>query len=441
MKRIIQFTKLRYLLIISLLIIAGGIAGTVMQGGFDLGIDFNAGINQRIQIAPVAMKVAYQGEDDVLFNVSGAGIMVEVRDAEGVERTQLPFADYPNLRAIAAGLSEVEGLEVELTVSGQTSSADLLSLNYTVDLTEESAVVNGKPSGEGINIEEIRSLMDGLGSTMIQVVGAPEDQEFLIRVEDPGDQTNFSETMADTIRDRLAAEYGTDEVIVLQTDYVGPRFSQNLGRQSFSLTLIALALILVYIWFRFQLAYAVSAIAALIHDVAFMLGIIGTFQFEVSTATIAAVLTIIGYSLNDTIVIFDRIRENRDLMKDSSLKEVVNTSITQSLSRTLITSITTLLAVLAIYIFATGSIKLFALNLIIGILIGTYSSIFVASPVLMAWSGASQKRRQSKSEAKYGTHRKEVEEKPVAAPVQEIKKAEIPSVERKKRGGKRKKKK
>ena len=93
---------------------------------------------------------------------------------------------------------------------------------------------------------------------------------------------------------------------------MGPRFSQDLGRQSFTLTLIALTLILVYIWFRFQLAYAVSAIVALIHDVAFMLGIIGTFQLEVSTATIAAVLTIIGYSLNDTIVIFDRIRENRN---------------------------------------------------------------------------------------------------------------------------------
>ena len=441
MKRIIQFTKLRYLLILSLLIIAGGIAGTVMQGGFDLGIDFNAGINQRIQIAPVAMRVAYQGEDDMLFNVSGSGIMVERRDAEGVERTELGFDDYPNLRAIAAGLSEVEGLEIELVVSGQTPSTDLLSLNYTVDLTEESAVINGKPSGSEIDIEEIRSLMDGLGSTMIQVVGDPVDQEFLIRVEDPGDQNNFSETMADTIEERLAAEYGEEQVIVLQTDYVGPRFSQNLGRQSFSLTLIALALILVYIWFRFQLAYAVSAIAALVHDVAFMLGIIGTFQFEVSTATIAAVLTIIGYSLNDTIVIFDRIRENRDLMKDSGLKEVVNTSITQSLSRTLITSITTLLAVLAIYIFATGAIKLFALNLIIGILIGTYSSIFVASPVLLAWSGASQKRRQSKNEAKYGAPRKEVEEKIADAPAKEIKKAEIPSMERKKRGGKRKKKK
>jgi preprotein translocase subunit SecF len=447
MKRVIQFTKLRYLMILSLLLIVAGIAGTIMQGGFDLGIDFNAGINQRIQIAPVAMKVVYTGEDDVLFNVSSSGMVVELRNADGVFRSEFPFSEYPTLRAITAGVSGIEGLEVELLVSGQTATSLLLSLNYAVDLGEESAVVNMTPSGQLTDIESIRGLLEGLGSTMIQVVGDPADQEYLIRVEDPGDVDNFSETMSDTIRDRLAAEYGPDQVIVKQTDYVGPRFSQNLGRQSFTLTLIALALILAYIWFRFQLAYAVSAIAALVHDVIFMLGIIGTFQFEVSTATIAAVLTIIGYSLNDTIVIFDRIRENRELMKDSRIDEVVNTSVTQSLSRTLITSITTLLAVASIYIFATGSIKLFALNLIIGILVGTYSSIFIASPVLLAWSAVASKRRQNRDEARYGTGRKEnapkkiaekESESPAEAPAVTT---EIPVAERKKRGGKRKKKK
>jgi len=441
MKRVIQFTKFRYLLIISLLIIIGGIAGTIAQGGFNLGIDFNAGLNQRVQIAPVAMKVSYSGEDSVLFDVNSSGLVLEVRDADGLERTEIPYGDYPVLRAVAAALNGVEGLQAELMVSGQIPSSDLLSLNFAIDLSQESAVVNMVPAGDESSIEEIRSLLEGIGSTMIQIVGSPEDQEYLIRVKDPGNTDNFSETMAAEIRDRLAAEYGAEQVIVKQTDYVGPRFSQDLGRQSFTLTLIALTLILVYIWFRFQLAYAVSAIVALIHDVIFMLGIIGSFQLEVSTATIAAVLTIIGYSLNDTIVIFDRIRENRDLMKDSRLPEVINTSITQSLSRTLITSITTLLAVLAIYIFASGSIKLFALNLIIGIIVGTYSSIFIASPVLLTWSSVAAKRRQSRDEAKYGSAKKEALPKETSAEEKtQTPKAAIPTVERKKRGGKRKKK-
>jgi preprotein translocase subunit SecF len=127
---------------------------------------------------------------------------------------------------------------------------------------------------------------------------------------------------------------------------------------------------------------------------------IGTFQIEVSSATIAAVLTIMGYSLNDTIVIFDRIRENEKLLSESSFVQVINVSITQSLSRTIITSITTLLAVTAIYIFTTGQIQAFALNMIVGVLVGTYSSIFIASPTLLGLSGG--KRIQEKVKAKDG---------------------------------------
>ncbi|MFW5686207.1 MAG: protein translocase subunit SecF, partial [Spirochaetota bacterium] len=132
--------------------------------------------------------------------------------------------------------------------------------------------------------------------------------------------------------------------------------------------------------------------------VAFMLVFIGALQIEVSTATIAAILTIIGYSLNDTIVIFDRIRENERLMRESGFETIINASITQSLSRTLITSITTLLAVTAIYIFATGTVQLFALNLMIGVIVGTYSSIFIASPTLLGFRRATRKRR-TKQEA------------------------------------------
>ena len=140
-----------------------------------------------------------------------------------------------------------------------------------------------------------------------------------------------------------------------------------------------------YILFRFRAAFAVGALLALIHDIAIMLGVLGTLQLEISTATIAAILTIVGYSLNDTIVIFDRIRENDTLMRDADAELVINTSMTQSLSRTVITSLTTLLAVLAIYIFSTSSIKTFALSLMIGVVVGTYSSMFVAAPTVLIW--------------------------------------------------------
>jgi preprotein translocase subunit SecF len=211
----------------------------------------------------------------------------------------------------------------------------------------------------------------------------------------------------------LGAEFGENAIIQKQTDYVGPRFSQLLGQQVVYLTFFALLLILAYIWFRFRLAFAVSAIIALVHDVVIMLGFIGTFQIEVSTATIAAVLTIIGYSLNDTIVIFDRVRENVGLLRDSDFETIINTSISQSLSRTLLTSLTTLLGVTAIFIFGSGAIKDFALNLMVGIGIGTYSSMFVASPILLGWTNTQEQRRKRIELEKYG--RKAETPKPAAA--------------------------
>ena len=138
-------------------------------------------------------------------------------------------------------------------------------------------------------------------------VGAEDAQEYLIRLEDDGTD-NFSDTDSAKVSNLLEEKYGIGTVIVKQADYVGPRYSQDLGRAVILLVGLAICLILVYIWIRFELAFAVSAIIALAHDVAIMIGFIGAFQMEVVTATVAAVLTIVGYSLNDTIVVFDRNR-------------------------------------------------------------------------------------------------------------------------------------
>ena len=206
---------------------------------------------------------------------------------------------------------------------------------------------------------------------------------YLVRIADDESVDNFQQTTSGGVMTALRAAFGSAQVI--SEEYIGTSFAGNLATSTIWLTLIALALILLYVWIRFKLNYAVSAIAAVFHDVLFLLGFIGAFQLEFSTATIAAVLTIIGYSLNDTIVIFDRVRENSRIVKDQSFREIINLSISQSLSRTLITSVTTLLAVVSILVFASGSIQTFALSLVVGVVVGTYSSIFVASPILLAW--------------------------------------------------------
>lgn len=305
----VQFTRVRFVFIaISLLLLGGGLAGTLLQGGFNLGVDFQAGLSLRVGI--------------------------------------------------------------------DSSSA---------------------------TIESVRAAVAGIDGSQVQTVGQPEDNQYVVRVRDAGTIDSFSSVMSDRVLADLRSEFGASSVQELENTYVGPRFSEDLTQNTVLLTVLALTLIVIYIWFRFQLGYAVASIAALVHDVAFMLVLIGTFQIEVSTATIAAILTIIGYSLNDTIVIFDRIRENERLLRDQGIEAIINASITQSLSRTLITSITTLLAVTAIYIFATGTVQLFALNLIVGVIVGTYSSIFVASPVLLGWRNATRNRKAREDSSRRGS--------------------------------------
>ncbi|TVR67904.1 MAG: protein translocase subunit SecF [Spirochaetaceae bacterium] len=306
MKRVFDFMKTRaIMLVISAVVMVGGIAGTVTQGGFNLGIDFQAGLS--------------------------------------------------------------------------------LTVGVTGNVTEEN----------------VRAALAGTEGVQVQRLGAVGSGQYVVRVRDDGRISEFESVMTNRLLQDLREAFPASRVEELETSYVGPRFSRDMTQQALFLTLFALVLILGYLWFRFRMAYAFSSLAALLHDVIVILGIIGTLQMEVSTATIAAVLTIIGYSLNDTIVIFDRIRENETLLRDSDFRTIINTSITQSLSRTIITSLTTLLAVGAIYVFSTGSIQLFALTLIIGVLVGTYSSVFVASPALMAWNTRAIAYRRKRETERY----------------------------------------
>ena len=429
--KVINFTKIRIpMLILSLIVIIGGIAGINMQGGFNLGIDFLSGINLRVQVADEAFTVLYSGEDRTVLNIQNNVLSVTKYKNGGLDKEEnlFPLEDYASIRDLTVAVSKIDGITVSVKGSENEPALSLAGLNYAKDLSDEGFSVNAVNTDKAdyIGIGEIRETLEGTGDPQIQVAGAPETQEFIIRLQDEEGDKDFSVKANKMIVDALGKRYGSSNIIVKQSDYVGPRFSQSIGYQSVSLTAFALALILVYIWLRFKLAYAVSAISALVHDVLIMIGIIGTFRIEVNTATIAALLTIIGYSLNDTIVIFDRIRENNDLLKEKDFLKVVNISITQSLSRTIITSLTTLLAVVAIFLFGTGVIKIFALNLMIGVIVGTYSSIFVASPILLAWTGFVRNRKISKAEKQYNEKKKD--EAPAAESTEASAETETPSV-------------
>lgn len=224
----------------------------------------------------------------------------------------------------------------------------------------------------------------GLGGVRAEPWGNPADRRFVVRVAG----------LQSVVEEGLAASFDSF-VAIERIESVGPRVGEQLRNDGIKAVLIALLLILLYIAIRFDVRYAPGAVAALFHDVLLTLAIFVIFQIEISLPIVAALLTIVGYSLNDTIVNFDRIRENIEAgaLEKASLVEVVNRSVNECLSRTVLTSLTTLVAVGSILIFGGGMIQSFALAMTIGVVVGTYSSIFIASPI-MIWTSNELDKRQ-----------------------------------------------
>ena len=194
----------------------------------------------------------------------------------------------------------------------------------------------------------------------------------------------FSQNFIDILKDIYPDALPEDkDDFILSIDKVGPKIGSELSGKAIMAIIYAITLILIYISFRFEFTYAIGAIAAIAHDIIITLGVFSILGYEISLSIIAAFLTIVGYSLNDTIVIFDRIRENMKAIKRESVVSIVNKSINESLSRTIVTSLTTLFVVLTLYFFGGEVIHYFSFALIVGVLIGTYSSIFVASLIVV----------------------------------------------------------
>jgi preprotein translocase subunit SecF len=187
----------------------------------------------------------------------------------------------------------------------------------------------------------------------------------------------------DRIETNLRRDFPVEDI---SRRLIGQQVSQELARKGWQAILLAIVAILVYISWRFRLRYAIGAVVAILHDVVIALGVFAIFGIEVNLATIAAFLTIVGYSLNDTIVIYDRIRENLKLERRRSTFEIINLSVNQSLSRTLNTSITTFIPVIILFLFGGSVLRGFSLALLIGVIVGTYSSMYIANPILHAWA-------------------------------------------------------
>ena len=251
-------------------------------------------------------------------------------------------------------------------------------LNFGVDF-KGGTIIELRATDKQITISQIRQsfLNMNLGDVTVKEFG--DENDFLIKFEKKGD--NNSELITE-IKNDLVKSIGSG-FNFRRVENVGPKVSSELLKSGIIAISLSLAAMLFYIWIRFEWQFSVGAILALFHDVLLTLGVFSLFSLEINLSIVAAVLTIVGYSMNDTVVIFDRVRENLKKFADIKIYDLTNISINETLSRTIITSITTLLALFSIYIFGGHILKGFSLAMILGVLFGTYSSIYIANPILI----------------------------------------------------------
>ncbi|MGA2479322.1 MAG: protein translocase subunit SecF [Spirochaetia bacterium] len=418
MKRVIHFSRARYYVFgFSALLILIGVAGYVFNHGLNLGVDFKAGVSYQFQIAPISFTVEYTGPDKVEISIpagsqaltSPGDIIFTITNAKNGTKEPFPFryADYKTVKDLLDAISKIPGMSTVLKGDGGASPSNLLPLPRPADITGAPFAINLTPGpgrGAEADIAQVRALLPPLGEFTLQAVGSPANQEFITRipVAAGANEANFQQDTQKALLQILEGKFGAGQVIVKSSDFVGARMAQSLASQTIWLVLIAVVLILLYMVLRFRPAiYGIAAVLGILHDALVMLGFDAVFRVEIDAGTIAAILTILGYSINDTIVNFDRARENNKLMRGSNLRTIMDTSVSQTLGRTFITSGATLLTVIALFILTTGSIKNFALNMIVGIVEGTYST-FISAFLVIEWSNWRDRKRKAGDLAKYG---------------------------------------
>ena len=249
-------------------------------------------------------------------------------------------------------------------------------LNFGIDF-KGGTLIELRSNEMKINVSSLRDNLSQMNLGDVSVKKFGNENDFLIKFEN-----NDNKNIIKEIRDNLDQSFGNN-FDFRRVENVGPKVSSELLRSGVIAISVALALMLIYIWIRFEWQFSLGAILALFHDVLVTLGLFSLLGLEINLSIIAAILTIVGYSMNDTVVIFDRVRENLKKYSDIKIFELTNISINETLSRTLITSITTLLALLSIFFFGGEILKGFSLAMIFGVLFGTYSSIYIANTVLV----------------------------------------------------------
>ena len=265
-----------------------------------------------------------------------------------------------------------------LLMLGSIALTFFVGLNLGIDF-KGGTLIEVQSKAPAADLGQIRSTLDGLGLGDVEVQGFGAPDDVLIRIAtQPGGDAAQQEAVQ-----KAQAALGTDDYTYRRVEVVGPRISSELAWKGTISVIATIIGVLLYIWFRFEWQFGIGAIATLVHDVVLTLGFFAITQLDFNLSSIAAILTIVGYSLNDTVVVFDRIREILRRYKQMTVREVIDVAVNQTLSRTVMTSLTTLMVLFALFFFGGSVIRSFTAAMIWGVFIGTYSSVFVGGPILV----------------------------------------------------------
>jgi preprotein translocase subunit SecF len=353
-------------IIASLVLTVAGLGSLAMRGGPNYGIDFKGGavLYLRFNQEPPVQRIRTALESKVRGEIS---------------------------------VQQITG-QPEVLVGTEISNEKELNANRQI-IEDVLRTTFGAPSGKlDLNNSASGELADKLREPLLQANVALSEEELqqvvknveMFRASKGGllnsfDQLNGVMGVSPQILQAIKQQCALGPFTILSADVVGPKIGKDLQKQAILATLYALGGMLVYIAFRFEWIYGVAAVIAVFHDTIITIGLFSLFNYQISLTVVAALLTLVGYSMNDTIVVFDRIRENLKLVRRESLSNVINLSVNQTLSRTILTSGLTFLTAISLFLFGGQVLHSFAFALVVGIIVGTYSSIFIASPILVFW--------------------------------------------------------
>ena len=383
MKKIIQFSKFfPCAVILSAVIIIAGIV-SVATRGINFGLDFKPGMIEEIKIADTVLEVTYNGTATVSLDVSENGVDVVVSGIGEENRTEsIPYSEVETVSELAAKINTVNGVSAHIKKEMLLPKGGVfVTSGASKNLGENPLRLFVADDASTVTADEIRDALKDFANVDVKEIGSESEKGFQIRMGVTGEESKNVQAEANKA---LTDKFGVEKIVITKSDFIGAQFSQTLIRDSIILVLATLVLIFIYSAIRFHWDFALAAVIAIIHDSLIMISFISFIQMEFSTTTLAAILTIIGYSINATVVILDRVRSDIKVVEAKTFKEILNSALTSTLSRSIITTLTTLFAVLALFFFTTGTIHDFSLALTVGLISGCYSSIFIAGAFILA---------------------------------------------------------